>query len=186
MARASDDPARDPGTKLTYEDYVHFPDDGLRHEIIDGDHYVSPAPVPRHQRVVLRIAAQLLAQVEDAGRGDVLIGPTDLLLSTTDIVQPDVLVVLPGAAGSVGEKNVQGAPTLVVEVLSPSTGGRDRRLKRRLYERSGVQEYWIVDPDSLRIEQRVLHEGRFRLAGTWQGRVASRAIPGVEVDLTQP
>ena len=133
--------------KLTYEDYAAIPDDGRRHEIIDGEHYVNPAPNLQHQRVVKRVVEALLP-FEHSGLGEVFFAPADVVLSLTDVVQPDVLFV--GAARShiLTAKNVQGAPDLAVEVLSPFNRAHDERLKLQMYERLGVAEYWIVDPEA--------------------------------------
>lgn len=133
--------------KLTYEDYVLFPEDGQRHELIDGEHYVSPAPYVRHQHVVVQIVGALNTFARNTGCGVVLVAPTDVVLSQYDVVEPDVLYVSRERQRIVGEKFISGAPDLAVEVLSPSTRRRDLDLKLKLYERAGVQEYWIVDPE---------------------------------------
>jgi Uma2 family endonuclease len=142
--------------KLTYDDLARMPDDGMRHELIDGEHFVSPSPVPRHQIVAGRLHARLLSFVDDQGVGQVLIGPSDVVLSPFDVVVPDSLFVAGGHESILTEKNVQGPPDLVVEVLSPSTRRIDEVRKRDLFERMGVQEYWLVDPvlDRLRILRR--------------------------------
>jgi len=171
--------------RLTYDDYVRIPDDGRRHEIIDGEHHVSPAPRVRHQAVLMALAAQLHARVVDTGLGVVLPAPTDLLLSDHDIVQPDILVVLRERARLVTEPNVVGPPDLAVEILSPSTERLDRHLKLRLFERSGVAEYWIIDADRRVVEQRVLEDGRFRLACERHEEVRLERVPEVVVDLTR-
>ncbi len=132
--------------KLTYEDYALIPDDGRRHEILDGDHVMSPAPKTKHQRLVLRLALSLEAFVDEHGLGEVFVAPFDVLLSDHDIVQPDLVFVSDGRLGIVDEDNCKGAPDLVVEVLSSSTRRRDLIEKRRAYERFGVAEYWVVDP----------------------------------------
>lgn len=134
-------------TKFTYEDYLLFPDDGRRHEIIDGEHLVTPAPFTRHQRIVTRLIAAFESLVRREKAGEVLTAPCDVVLSDLDVVQPDLLYVSPGRAASVTEKNIQGAPDLVVEILSQSTRKTDEIVKRKLYERYGVREYWVVDPE---------------------------------------
>ncbi|MBI4730503.1 MAG: Uma2 family endonuclease [Acidobacteria bacterium] len=139
-----------PRAKLTYEDYVLFPDDGGRRQLIDGEVYVVPAPSTHHQRIVLRLASALDAHVRAHGEGEIFVAPTDVVLSDTDVVQPDVLFVADDRAGLVTEANIQGAPTLVAEVLSDPA--LDKRVKRGLYARFGVAEYWILDADADRIE----------------------------------
>lgn len=131
--------------KLTYQDYVCFPDDGKRHEIIGGDHYMNPAPSTYHQYVSRRLQFQLYAQIELKDLGSVIDAPVDVQLSESDVVQPDIVVVLK-ERNIITPTKVKGPPNHLIEILSPSTESNDRTLKRNLYERSGVKEYWIVDP----------------------------------------
>ncbi len=136
------------GTRLTYDDFVRIPDDGLRHEIIDGVHYVTPCPNLSHQELVGRLHLSLGGFVEDRiDRGLVILAPFDVVFSFHDVVEPDLVFVAPDQMEILTDKNIQGTPALVIEVLSPSTRARDRRVKLRLYERFGVREYWLVDPD---------------------------------------
>lgn len=134
-------------TKLTYDDYVQFPDDGRIHELIDGDHYVAPAPGTRHQRVSRHVQFQLYRQLEEAGLAEVFNAPTDVHLSDVDVVQPDIVVIDTSRGYIISPKKINAAPELVVEILSSSTGTRDQGLKRELYQRAGVPRYWIVDPE---------------------------------------
>ncbi len=141
-------PAARADTRLTYDDFVLFPDDGKRHEIIDGEHVVTPSPNVRHQVLVGRLCYELEHYFRSQPRaGQVFTAPLDVLLSPFDIVEPDLFVVTGDQAGILTEKNVQGPPALVIEVLSKSTRKRDAQTKRRLFERSGVREYWLVDPE---------------------------------------
>ena len=135
-----------PRKRLTYEDYVLFPDDGNRHEIIDGEHYVTAAPFVRHQRIVVRLTVSLGRFLEQHPLGELLVAPTDILLSPHDIVQPDLFFISNERSAITKDANIQGAPDLVIEILSDSTRRRDETLKRDRYERFGVLEYWIVDP----------------------------------------
>jgi Uma2 family endonuclease len=133
--------------RLTYDDLVRMPEDGLRHEIIDGVHYVTPAPVWRHQRLVRRLLVALDRYLDEhPGMGEVLTAPFDTVFSPWDVVEPDVLLVAGDQMEILTEPNVQGAPALVVEILSPGTKRRDLGVKRQLYDRGGVREYWAVDP----------------------------------------
>ena len=172
--------------KLTYVDYVEFPDDGARHEIIGGEHYVTPSPSSYHQSLSLRLAVQLYAQVEKAGKGRVLIAPLDVLLSDFDIVQPDLLVVSESRTSGIKPKNVQCAPDLAIEILSQSTAKRDQQLKKSLYQRVGVAEYWIVDPQAHVVEQYCLDaEGADELQGTFADKLTARSLSDVHVDLRE-
>ena len=132
--------------KLTYDDFLSFPDDGQRHELIDGEHHVTPSPATKHPRVAMRLTLALGTYFNTHPIGEVFIAPFDVVLSNTDIVEPDLLVVLKDQADIVTAKHVRGAPALVIEILSPGTKRVDGGAKLRLYDRSGVREYWLVDP----------------------------------------
>ncbi len=131
--------------KLTYEDYFHFPDDGKRHEILDGEHCVTPSPTMDHQRLGGRLFLQLGHFVNAHRLGEVFYAPADVILSPHDIVQPDLFFISTARLGIITKANVQGAPDLAVEILSDSTRRRDETLKRQRYEQLGVLEYWILD-----------------------------------------
>jgi Uma2 family endonuclease len=151
--------------KLTYDDFVLFPEDGKRHELIDGEHFVTPSPNLRHQRVLQHLNRVLDAFVEEHRHGRVFFAPLDVVISRHDVVEPDLMFVGNARASILTAANVQGAPDLVVEVLSPTTRRRDELLKRELYERAGVGEYWVVDPEAETIKV-------FRRDGERFGRVA--------------
>ena len=148
--------ASQTSTKLTYEDYCLIPDDGKRHEIIDGEHYVSPSPNTKHQGVLLQLALLLRTYVRAHRLGKVVVAPYDTVLSNVDVVQPDILFISAARMHLITKANLQGSPDLVVEVLSPSNRGYDETLKRKRYAHFGVAEYWIVDPEEewLRIHRR--------------------------------
>lgn len=133
-------------TKLTYADYVRLPDDGLRHEIIDGEHYVTPSPSVRHQQISGRLFFLIQQYLDVHPVGTIFYAPLDALLSQFDIVVPDLLYISNESSRYLTSKNLQGPPDLVIEILSPSTARRDQKLKRDLYERVSVREYWVVDP----------------------------------------
>jgi Uma2 family endonuclease len=140
-------PAR-PDTRLTYDDFLLFPDDGRRHELIDGEHYVSASPNTRHQRISHRLSLAIGNHlVTHPRQGEVFAAPFDVVLSNFDVVEPDLLVVAGDQHDITTEKHVRGAPALVIEILSPSTRRVDERIKRQLFERTGVREYWVVDPE---------------------------------------
>ncbi|MBI2183192.1 MAG: Uma2 family endonuclease [Deltaproteobacteria bacterium] len=134
-------------SQLTYEDYLQFPDDGKRHEIIEGDHYMTPAPKTKHQRISGNLATAMITVSKQHKLGLVLTAPCDVVLSDENVVQPDLLFVATARAAVVTDDNIQGAPDLIVEILSESSRKKDEVTKRKLYERFGVQEYWIVDPE---------------------------------------
>ena len=172
------------GTKLTYEDYVRIPDDGRRHEIIDGVHYVSAAPAFYHQRVSARLLSELVIAIDRPGLGQVVAAPVDVQLSKHDIVQPDLVVILAANESIITPAKVVGSPNLLVEILSPSSIRHDRERKWRLYERAGVREFWIVDPDERRVEQFVLGDGGYRCVATCSEAITLGVLPSLTVDLT--
>jgi Uma2 family endonuclease len=172
-------------TRLTYDDYVQIPDDGLRHEIIEGEHYVTPSPSTRHQRILLKLSHLIQSYLDTHPIGEIFFAPFDVLLSEFNVFEPDLVYISKQRAHQLNEKNLQGAQDLAVEILSPSTRSRDQRLKRDVYERTGVQEYWIVDPDGDAIEVFV-HAGngfaqprRFSRGET----LTTRLLPGLELPL---
>ncbi len=147
--------------KLTYSDYAAIPNDGKRHEIIDGVHYVNAAPHLYHQAVSKRLQYELYTKIELTGLGILYNAPCDVEMSDHDIVQPDLLVVLNASKHILTPTRVKGVPDLLVEILSPSNPDHDRVRKRGLYERAGVPEYWIVDPTDHEVTQLVLKDSRY-------------------------
>jgi Uma2 family endonuclease len=160
---------------LTYQDYVALPDDGRRYEIHDGELSVTPAPSPRHQRLLGALYKLLDAHIEARGLGEVILSPLDVILSDITVVQPDLVYVANVRAEAVSGRGIEGPPTLAVEILSPSTARVDRDRKLRLYARHGVPYYWIVDPEARAIEAFRLEPGGYSLA--------ARASGGEAVDL---
>ena len=137
-----------PGVKLTYEDYVLFPEDGKRHELIDGEHYVTPAPIRKHQAVVGNLHGLIWSYLQQRPIGRVFTAPFDVIFSEFDVVEPDLLYISRERSQEIETSPwVKGAPDLVVEIGSPSTRKLDETIKRHLYERFGVVEYWVVDPE---------------------------------------
>jgi Uma2 family endonuclease len=173
--------------KLTYDDFVHFPDDGKRHELIDGEHYVTPSPNTRHQRIVRELTILIGTHLKRHPAGEIFGAPFDVVFSDFDVVEPDLLFVSKEQADVVTEQNVQGAPDLVVEVGSPATRRRDEKTKLQLYERFGVQEYWVVDPDLDVIKVYRLVEGRYQrtaeLALAAHDALSTPLMPGLELSL---
>ena len=139
-----------PGRKLDYDDYVSAPDDGQRREIIRGELYVTPAPGTLHQRVLVRLWQQLAGFYHERGRGEVFVAPVDLILTPHDILQPDLVVV--ASTSDITARGIEGAPLLIVEILSSSSRKKDRGVKLERYAQLRVQHYWIVDPEARRIE----------------------------------
>ncbi|HEY7520792.1 MAG TPA: Uma2 family endonuclease [Methylomirabilota bacterium] len=141
---------------LTYDDYAALPNDGKRYELLDGVLHVTAAPSRSHQRVVLRLAMSLETHVAANNLGEVDIAPFDVILSDPNVVEPDIIFVATDRMPSFSHRGFEGAPTLVVEVLSPSTARVDRNTKLQIYARHGVPYYWIVEPEARAIDVHTL------------------------------
>ncbi len=184
-------PAAPADTRLTYDDFVLFPDDRKRHEIIDGEHYVTPSPNVRHQVLVKRLLVELELHLRShPGAGEVFPAPLDVVLSHYDVVEPDLLFVAGDQTDILTEKNIQGPPALVIEVLSKSTRKRDAQTKRRLFERTGVREYWLVDPELDTVQVfRPSPEGKLarvaELTSEDGDTLATPLLPGCAIDLRE-
>jgi len=137
----------------TMEELLALPDDGLRHELLEGVHVVTPAPEFTHQAVLGEFAFALRKALEGRDELQVLTSPADIVLSPRTLVQPDVFVVRKQPGQILKQWSDVGVPVLAIEFLSPSTAARDRGAKRRIYERAGVAEYWIVDLDARLVER---------------------------------
>lgn len=169
---------------LTYEDYLALPNDGKRYEIIQGDLYVSPSPVPRHQIVHANMFDAFRAFAKATGWGMILSAPLDVLLSETNIVEPDIIGIAAARKGIVKEKNIEGMPDLLVEIISESTRRNDKVLKLKLYAEFGVKEYWIVDPVIDTVEIYAPAEaGLTRIAEVTTGAADSRLLAGFSIDV---
>lgn len=150
--------------KLTYREFMKFPDDGKRHELIDGVHYVTPSPFTPHQSVVGNLYFLIRQHLETHAGGRVFVAPFDVVLSWFDVVEPDLLFISQGRLTVLTDQHVKGAPDLVVEVASRNTRRRDEGVKLKLYDRVSVIEYWIVDPDTETIRVFRRRDGRLRAA----------------------
>ena len=178
------------GVKLTYDDFLLFPDDGKRHELIDGEHYVTPSPNTKHQGILVELLWTLRSYLETHPIGRVFCAPFDIVFSAHDVVEPDLVYLSHERAATVlTPQNARGAPEVVVEIASKSTRKRDETIKRRLYERDGVSEYWVVDPevDSIRVYRR---EGdRFdraiELTSERGDALTTPLLPGLEIELAR-
>ena len=155
-----------PRLKLTYADYVTTPED-KRYELLDGELLMPPAPDELHQRTQAELGYNVMAFVKTRGLGRVYFSPTDVVLSDVDVVQPDLLFVSNDRLDILTAAGVQGAPDLVVEILSPGTAERDKGYKRALYAQHGVKEYWLVGTDAGTITVLLLEETGYEVVGTF-------------------
>jgi Uma2 family endonuclease len=143
--------------KLTYDDFVLFPDDGKRHELIGGEHYVTPSPNTKHQTIAGTLYGLIWTWLQAHPLGRLFHAPYDVVFSDVDVVEPDLLYLSNERAAQVlTPLHARGVPELVIEIASKGTRKRDETIKRRLYERVGVSEYWVVDPeiDVIRVYRR--------------------------------
>lgn len=170
--------------KLDYEDLSHAPDDGLRYELLDGEVHVTPSPRPRHQRVSRRLQRVLEAYFEERELGEVFNAPVDVLLGEHDVVVPDLVVVSDPA--QVTDRAIEGAPLLLVEILSPTTARRDRSIKSHRYAEFGVPHYWIADPAKHTLECYRLKLQRYELAASGEGaaHMTHPDFPELVIDLS--
>lgn len=176
---------QNPQIRFTYEDYLLLPE-GDRRELIDGDFHVVPSPNVWHQRASKKLGIILSDFVDRNRLGEVLFAPMDVVLSAESVVQPDILFVSNERGSIITEANISGAPDLVVEILSPSTADRDRRLKLGLYSRYDVLEYWIVYPDEKTVQVMTLGDPGDPSTATYSsGSVSSPLIPGLSVALEE-
>ena len=168
----------------TYEDYAQLPE-GAPYQLIGGELVMSPSPTPVHQRISHRLNRALDRYVEENALGEIFYAPMDVYLSETDTPQPDILFIAKERLDIIGEKYINGAPDVVMEILSPSTAYNDLKKKKRLYEVSGVKEYWIVDPEAREIEVYTLVDGAYELfeRETGQGTITSKLLDGFSVNL---
>jgi Uma2 family endonuclease len=176
-------------TKLTYEDYAALPDDGKLYELIDGELIVNPSPIPRHQWIALQISTAVHIFVRKHGLGRTYAAPVDVVLSTNDVVVPDIIFISRERLATIGDKNVTAMPDLAVEVMSPWSRKRDEVVKRNLYERSGAREYWIVDPvaETVKIYRRTgeQFERVAELAHKNADTITTPLLPGFELPLAE-
>lgn len=171
--------------RFTYQDYLQLPED-RRYEIIDGDLYMVPAPIPYHQKISGNLEFFLHQQVKERDLGEVFHAPCDLLLSETDVVPPDIFFIAKHRLSIVKETNIQGAPDLVIEILSASSAERDRGAKQKLYARAGVPAYWVVDPQVKSIDVLRREPSGYQLMKTFQRQdfLESQTFPNLRIPLS--
>ena len=171
--------------RYTYADYQQLPE-GAPYELIRGHLVMSPSSTFQHQNLVLLLASALRDCTQDGPGGKISIAPMDVRLADDTVVQPDVLYVSSDPADRIGEQEIEGAPDLVMEVVSPATSYRDVFDKKRLYEKHGVREYWIVDPDSETVEVHALTDETYTLHQRCveEGTAASALLDDFAIDLT--
>ena len=171
-------------TTLTYADYLNTPDDE-RWELLNGVLSRRPTPNTVHQRTLGNLAIALFNFVDDKGLGEVIIAPFDVVLSSTNVLEPDLIFVSNEQQSIITDANIQGAPALLIEVVLPATLTRDCELKRTIYAEHGVGEYWIVDLDARTVSVMTLEGKDFREVGQYfaTDTLSSPTLPGLALDL---
>jgi Uma2 family endonuclease len=179
----------DSKTRYTVDDYWLFPEDNVRREIIDGELHVTPNPIRKHEMAVGSVFKHLRAFLEAHPLGTVYSSPFSVVLSETDVVEPDLVFVAAERAGSVTDDGIEGAPDLVVEVLAGPTRRIDETVKRGLYEEAGVREYWLVDPDERTVRiwraEKQAFAAPLDLMALAEDAIESPLLPGFSLPLPQ-
>lgn len=166
----------------TYNDYLQL-DDETRYEVGNGKLIMTPSPNLNHQRICRELEFVLCRFIKENNLGEVFFAPTDVVLDSANIVQPDIVVVMNNNKDILQEKAIFGVPDLVVEILSPTSYSRDRKEKHQLYERFQIPEYWIVDPDNQSILVYALENQKYQLlmSGSNKEMVESNVLGGFKV-----
>ena len=171
----------------TYEDYLNIPGDDL-YELINGEFILVSAPNTPHQSASMGFILSLGNFVVQGNLGSVFHAPTEVILTDPEginIVQPDIIFVSKEREHIITRPNIQGAPDLLIEILSPSTGRRDRTIKLDLYARHGVSEYWLADPDAQTVSVMLLKDGEYETVGEFsiEDTLTSPTLKGFSVSL---
>ena len=171
----------------TYEDYLRLTDD-KRYEVINGRLIEMPAPTTWHQDVSGNLEFIMRMFVREKRLGKVYDAPIDVVLGDRYVLQPDILFISKDRLEIIGERAIMGPPDLIVEIISPATVRRDTIVKKGIYERFGVKEYWIIYPDERAVEVWVLSDkGKYEFfsVAEGEGRVKSKVLEGLEIDLKE-
>jgi len=177
------------GEKFTYQDYLQLPDEpGYRYEILNGVLVKDPSPDVLHQRVVLRLV-RILGDFfkEFDPEGEVFIAPLDVTFADISVVQPDLFYVSGKQKQIVKDTRIDGAPALVVEVISSTSSRKDRLHKLHIYKEGKVRHYWLVNPGEKTLECFILRDGEYFLSasGMESDIVVHQSFPGLTIDLSR-
>jgi Uma2 family endonuclease len=168
---------------LTKEDYRLLPVGGPRYQLIEGELYMAPAPNRYHQTISRNIEFLLLKYLDKHPIGEVYDAPFDVYLSEHDVLQPDIVFVKKSNAEVLTDAGIEGTPDLVIEILSPSDAYLDKKAKLRVYARSGVNELWLVDPDTQIVQVFYLQQDARKPASTHgqDDKFSSPHFPGLKI-----
>jgi Uma2 family endonuclease len=172
---------------LTYEDYLSLPNDRNRYEILEGELFMTPAPSLKHQEVSRNLEFLLFSHIKTNNLGKIFYAPVDVILDESTIVQPDLAFISAGRDEVYSRRGIEGAPDLIVEIVSPGTLKFDRVSKCQIYARYGVKWYWIVNPDDRTLDEYELRENCYNLSGSYSGDMTfnPRLFPGLQMDLSE-
>ncbi|MGQ0605275.1 MAG: Uma2 family endonuclease [Anaerolineales bacterium] len=169
----------------TLEDYLALTNEYPRYELLEGELIEMVSPTSRHQRILQRLFRSLDYYCVVNRAGEVFVAPLDVILAPNVVVQPDLLFISEARRAQLIHERIHGAPDLIVEILSPTSSGRDLHQKRRLYARHGVAEYWIVDPDDGTIEVQRLTGNLYSTVALFEPgqSLVSTLFPGLAIEL---
>lgn len=169
--------------KFTYADYLLYPTNGNQCQLIEGEFYMTPAPKTYHQDISRNLEFILHSHVAKHDLGKIYDAPTDVVFSDANAVQPDIFFISKKRIHIIKENCIKGAPDLIVEILSPKSKTLDLKLKRVLYAKHGVKEYWIVDPGAKKVDVLVLLEKGYTVSATYKtGQIlVSKLFPGLKL-----
>lgn len=172
--------------RFTYQDYLHMPED-KRYELIEGEFFMVPSPNESHQRISGGLFFILYGFVKKSKLGSVYDAPFDVVFSEEDVVQPDIVFVSKERRNIITKNNIRGTPDLLIEILSPKINYRDREIKRKLYFKYGVKEYWIVDPEEQNVEVLSIAEDGYKTVGVYNINtpLSSPLLKGLLIDLKE-
>lgn len=173
--------------RMTSDEFLALPEDGRHYELIEGELVLNPAPVPRHQWIIGNVYYALRSYFESHGGGRAYLSPVDVVLSSENVLEPDIVVLTADRMSLVGPKNLQGPPDIAIEVLSEGSRRKDEVTKKRLYERFGVDEYWIADPETetIKVYRRAgdTFDRAIETSTEAGGVITSPVLPGFALDV---
>ena len=170
----------------TYADYARLPE-GAPYQLIGGQLIMTSSPIPYHQEVLRKLGFKILVFLEKKNLGHLYYAPLDVYFSDSDVYQPDIIFIKKEREEIIGDTKIDGAPDMVIEILSPSTAYYDLRNKFRTYEQADVNEYWIVDPGHKRIEVYENKGKKFNvyMEAEGEGKISSKVLEGFSIKLSE-
>lgn len=170
----------------TYEDYTKLPE-GAPYQLIGGNLIMIPSPTPYHQEISRKLEFKIISFIQKSDLGQLYHAPLDVFLGDKEVYQPDIMFISREREGIIGKKMIKGAPDIIIEILSPFTAYYDLRKKYRIFEQSGVKEYWIVDPELKKVEIYENENNKFKIKSEAEGKgnVSSKVLDGFTISLSE-